>query len=161
MNEPRNADTLPIRPFDKLRDAQRIGEFFDQMGGESRAFFNRGGFNGNTAMDFFAPENAGRYKNHVFFMALDNDRMAGYYFLWDLDKSVPWLGIAVAEDWKGRHLGRALMAHAEAFAREHGKGGILLTTHTANLRGQALYEHSGYERLGMHTSGEFLYLKRF
>jgi len=152
---------LPIRPFDKLLDAPRVKEFFDQMGGESRAFFNRGGWNGNTAMEYFAPENAERYKHHTFYMALDGERMAGYFFLWDLDKSVPWLGIAVAEDWKGRHLGRDLMACAETFAREHGKGGILLTTHTANLRGQSLYERCGYERLGMHTGGEFLYLKRF
>ena len=70
-------------------------------------------------------------------------------------------GIAVAEDWKGRHLGRELMARAEKHALENGKGGILLTTHTANLRGQGLYERSGYERLGVHTSGEFLYLRRF
>jgi len=53
------------------------------------------------------------------------------------------------------------MAHAEAHARELGKGGILLTTHIANLRGQGLYEGCGYEYLGVHTSGERLYLKRF
>jgi len=156
-----DAGALPMRPFDKTLDAQRVRDFFDQMGGESRGFFNRGGFNARTTLDFFTPDAAERYKNHAFFMALDGERMAGYCFLWDLDKSVPWLGIAVAEDWKGRHLGRALMAYAEALAREKNKGGILLTTHTANLRGQSLYERCGYERLGMHTSGEFLYLKRF
>ena len=94
-------------------------------------------------------------------MALDGDRMAGYLFLWDLNKSVPWLGIAVAEAYKGKHLGRILMQTAKEYAMAQGKGGILLTTHVANLRGQGLYERSGYERLGIHTSGEILYLLRF
>lgn len=150
---------LPIREFDRTTDFERVKQFFSQMGGESRAFFNRGGGNENNALRFFEIDKCD--PNTVYFMALDGDRMAGYLFLWDMDKSIIWLGIAVAEDWKGRHLGRDLMAYAEDYAKAHGKGGILLTTHTANLRGQGLYEHAGYERLGMHISGEFLYLKSF
>jgi len=152
---------LPIRPFDKGCDEQRVKDFFAQMGGESRSFFNRGRWNENHTLGVFDPAKEEQYKNNVYFMALDGERMAGYVFLYDLNKSIPWLGIAVSEEWKGRHIGRDLMAQAETYAREHGKGGILLTTHTANLRGQSLYERCGYERLGMHYSGEVLYLKRF
>jgi ribosomal protein S18 acetylase RimI-like enzyme len=152
---------LPIRPFDKNLDLRRVKDFFAQMGGESRGFFNRGGGNEKGTLGFFEPGSEERYRNMSYFMALDGERMAGYVFLWDLDKSIPWLGISVAEDWKGRHLGRDLMAHAENHARKNGKGGILLTTHAANVRGQSLYERCGYERMGTHTSGEFLYLRRF
>ncbi|MCL2352665.1 MAG: GNAT family N-acetyltransferase, partial [Firmicutes bacterium] len=100
---------LPIRPFDKQTDKPLVEAFFAQMGGESRGFFNRGRGNEYSALAYFSPE--GR-PNTAYFLAEDNGRMAGYVFLWDLDKSVPWLGIAVAEDWKGRHLGRELMARA-------------------------------------------------
>ena len=151
---------LPIRPLNKETDRPLAEAFFAQMGGESRAFFNRGGGNERSTLAFFTAEEGAR-PAAAYFLAEDQGRMAGYVFLWDLDRSVPWLGIAVAEDWKGRHLGRELMAYAEEYARSLRKGGILLTTHIANLRGQGLYEASGYEYLGVHTSGERLYLKRF
>ena len=157
MDDKNKLPNLTIRAFEKTSEERaRVQAFFDQMGGESRAFFNRGNYNENKALSFFDPET----DNHssVYFMALDGDVMAGYMYLWCFDQSIVWLGIAVAEDWKGRHLGRALMKHAEAYARENGKGGIFLTTHAANIRGQALYERCGYKRMGMHDSGEILYL---
>lgn len=148
---------IAIRPFASA-DRQLVTDFFDQMGGETRAFFNRDDGNRHTAMQFF--DGAGA-QDTVRFLAEAQGRMAGYVFLWDMNKGVPWLGIAVAEDWKGRHLGRRLIEHAHAYARAAGKGGVLLTTGVANLRGQGLYERMGYERLGTHTSGEYLYLVRF
>lgn len=67
----------------------------------------------------------------------------------------------MADDYKGKNLGRKLMKKAEDYAISMNKGGILLTTHVANLRGQGLYERMGYEKMGMHKSGEILYLLRF
>ena len=151
-----NLDTLQIRRFEPA-DLILVGEFFDQMGGESRAFFNRGSWNQKDALGYFE----GKDRDVVRWMAVDQGRMVGYVFLWDLKKGVPWLGIAVSEDYKGRHLGRSLMQTAREYALSQGKGGILLTTHIANLRGQGLYERCGYERMGIHTSGEILYMLRF
>jgi ribosomal protein S18 acetylase RimI-like enzyme len=82
-------------------------------------------------------------------------------FLWDMATGVPSLGIAIAEDYKGRHLGRRLIAFAHDHAKKQGKGGVMLTTDYANLRGQGLYERMGYEKLGTSTLGSFLYLYRF
>jgi len=152
---------LPVRPFDKDIDLHRVKAFFAQMGGESRAFFNQGSWNENNTLAFFDDTKADEVKNTRYFMALDDNRMAGYIFLWDMHKSILWLGIAVAEDWKGKGLGRDLMAYAEDFAKSNGKGGILLTTSQANIRGLGLYIRVGYEYLGTHTSGEKLFLKRF
>lgn len=145
-----------IRPF-AAGDRVLVEAFFDQMGGESRAFFNRDDGNLLTALRFFdaAPQDT------VYFLAEADGRMVGYVFLWDMNKGVPWLGIAVAEDWKGRHLGRQLLEHAHQYARSLNKGGVLLTTGVANIRGQGLYERMGYERLGTHTSGEYQYIIRF
>ena len=47
-------------------------------------------------------------------------------------------------------------------AEETTKGGILLTTHMANVRAQALYTRCGFEQRGVHgQSNELLFLKRF
>lgn len=147
---------VAFRPFGS-GDRQLVEDFFNQMGGETRAFFNRGDGNRRTAMRFFDGEEG----DTVRFMAEAEGRMVGYVFLWDMGKGVPWLGIAVAEDWKGRHLGRLLLDHAHGVAKAAGKGGVLLTTGIANIRGQGLYERMGYERLGTHVDGEYLYLLRF
>ena len=50
---------------------------------------------------------------------------------------------------------------AKLYAKEHGKGAIILTTHVKNIRGQALYLKSGYTHLGTHTTGELLYIRYF
>lgn len=149
-------NSVKIRCFE-TGDKPLVETFFYQMGGETRAFFNRGRWNEKGALGFFE----GKDHNVIRWMALDNGRMVGYVFLWDLNKRIPWLGIAVAEDYKGRHLGGLLMQTAREYALSQNKGGILLTTHVANLRGQGLYEKSGYERMGIHSSGEVLYLLRF
>lgn len=145
-----------IRKF-RPSDRDMVNAFFDQMGGETRAMFDRNSGNRKDAMKYFD----GMDKNTIRWMAVDEGRMVGYVFLWDLDKSIPWLGIAVADDLKGKHFGRQLMQHAYYYSIENDKGGILLTTHVANVRGQGLYAHMGYEKLGMHSNGEILYLKRF
>ena len=44
---------------------------------------------------------------------------------------------------------RGLVAAVRDYCQTEGCGGILLTTHKNNLRGQRLYEHCGFERLGV------------
>jgi RimJ/RimL family protein N-acetyltransferase len=129
------------------------------MGEESASFFNVDRGNEKTALDF----TDGKLPEHLYFMAVDeaDPTPAGIAFLWDKSKRVPWFGIAVAEKYKGKHLGRRLIAAVRDYCEERGCGGILLTTHKNNLRAQRLYEHCGFERLGVHTSGELLYLLRF
>lgn len=147
---------LVIRPF-VPGDRPLVEDFFARLGEEGSFFFNRNRGNERMTLSWFD----GALKNIVFFMAELNGKMLGYVFLYDLDVKTPWLGIAVSEDAKGQHLGTRLMAHAEAYARQHHKGAILLTTHMKNVRGQALYEKSGYTRIGVHTTGELLYIHYF
>ena len=46
--------------------------------------------------------------------------------------------------------------------KDEGKGGLLLTTHTANLRAQCLYESCGFVCRGLCKNGtELFYLLRF
>ena len=150
-------DDILIRPM-VADDVDLVNEFFSVMGPEASAFFNRfGGNQQNTIQAIRNPSDTCAY-----FMAELDGKMAGYVFLWDLDTSIPWLGIAVREDLKGKHLGRRLIAHAQSYVRDQGKGGIQLTTHLANIRGQVLYETMGFQRMGIHgASGEFYYIFRY
>ena len=152
-------ENITIRPI-VPGDEDMINEFFAVMGPESTAFFNRGRGNQNGTLKFCREQNTDR---RIYWMAEDEEgKMAGLVFLWDLHTGIPWLGIAVREDLKGRHLGRKLIAFAQDYAAANGKGGIQLTTHLANLRGQVLYETMGFKRMGMHgESGEWYYLFRF
>jgi len=151
---------LPIRRMTG-EDKPLVQRFFAQMGEESASFFNRNQGNEKRTLRFCD----GELPDHIFWIAeaqTDNGpEIAGLVFIWNRESKIPWLGIAVAEEWKGRHLGRRLIAQVRSHCESIGCGGILLTTAQNNFRGQGLYEHCGFERLGVHSSGEFLYLLRF
>ena len=87
--------------------------------------------------------------------------MAGHLFIWDTDTAVPWLGIAVRDDFQGRGIGTFLLTSLFSVLQEEGYGGLLLRTAVNNTAAQRFYEKSGFIRLGTHPSGEYLYVKRF
>ena len=143
----------PLRAGD-AGDKALMEAFFDQMGFEARAFFNHGDGNRRfmeSYMDGTCPEQS------VHWIAEEDGKVAGYVFLTHCDTGIPWLGIAVAEFAKGRHLGRELIAVSQEWCRAHGRGGILLITHQANVRAQMLYGSCGFKRQGNHSSGEVLF----
>ena len=150
------ADSLEIRRF-RPDDRERVNGFFDSLGFDARMFFNRLDGNRQNALRYFD----GTLENTIQWMACDGDIMAGYVFLWDVDSSVVWFGIAVADAYQRRGLGWRLAQTAISWAKKHGKGGVLLTTHAANFKAQALYEKCGFRRIGTAFDGEWLYLLRF
>lgn len=139
-------------------DENLINEFFNRMGGESRALFNRRDYNRKGVLkQCRTPLPTRRY-----WLALLDKEMVGYVFFLDWDTSIPELGIAVRDDLQGKHLGKELMRYAMERATSEGKGGICLTTHTANLRAQALYESMGFVCMGQCKNGtELFYLYRY
>ncbi len=157
-----DVDQAKIRVLEK-NDVQLVLEFFDQMAGDTRAMFNRGDVNRIRALKHLcSPENDAQ----IHFAAVVNNPdgteiIVGYVFLWDIDKKIPWLGIAVREDWKGHHLGRRLLSHIDEWAEPQGYGGLMLTSVPANIRAHSLYVRMGFEYMGSHPNGEFLYIKRF
>jgi len=151
-----NLEEIKIREFTS-GDKDLVDAFFGQMGGETRALFDRDSGNHKNALKYFS----GEAKNKIYFLAEHRGIMVGYIFLWDIDTMVPWLGIAVHDEYKGKRLGRKLMQFLIDYARNKGKGGLLLTTHISNIRGQGLYDRMGFERMGTYLDGEVLYLLRF
>ena len=89
-----------IRPV-TAEDEALIDDFFAVMGDESRAFFNRHDGNHQSAINFCRnPEEKCQY-----FLAESDGVMIGLVFLWDLHTTIPWLGIAVRENMKGKQQG--------------------------------------------------------
>jgi len=152
-----------IRKF-LIDDRNLVVEFFDQMGGESRSFFNRADGNRNNALLFF--DKNGDEPNAIRFLSSVTDEngkeiMTGYVFAWDMDTGVPTLGIAVRDEYKGKGLGRLLIQHLLNYLKENNYGGVMLTTSFANVRGQSLYTRMGFEHIGTHVSGEMLFILKF
>lgn len=139
-------------------DENAINEFFDAMGAESRALFNRRGYNQRGVLKYCArPDKTRRY-----WIAETDGKMIGYVFFLDYNTSIPTLGLAVRDDLRGLHIGRELVSFAQSVAKDEGKGGIQLTTHVANLRAQTLYENMGFQCMGLCKNGtELFYLFRY
>lgn len=137
-------------------------EFFDQMAGDTRAMFNRNDVNRYRVVEYLNS----MPKDQIHFAATvktddGSEKMVGYVFLWDIDTKLPWLGIAVREEWKGHHLGRQLLEYIDAWAAPRGYGGIMLTSIPANIRAHSLYSRMGYVYYGVYPDSEFLYIKRY
>lgn len=153
-------DSLKIRLL-VPEDREKAGVFFSKLGEEGAGFFNCGRSNEIRTYDFCD----GKLPDHIFWAAVHEnggeEEIVGIVFLWDRWSMIPWLGIGITEEWKGRHLGRRLIGAAREYCEQIGAGGILLTTAVDNVRGQGLYERCGFEKLGMHQCGEYQYLLRF
>lgn len=144
-------------------DLPMVLEFFDQMAGDTRAMFNRGDINRIRAIDHLSRkgDDGQRHFAAVIRDGSGVEKMVGYVFLWDADRKIPWVGIAVREEWKGKRLGRRLMGYLDDWARPRGYGGLMLTSVPANIRAHSLYVRMGFEYLGVYSDGEFLFVKRY
>ena len=154
----RTADGICFRAL-TFEDTALVNEFFDAMGGESRALYNRTDYQRTRALKYCNRQND---PTRRYWMAEQDGKMLGFVFLTDWDTTIPALGIGVRDDLKGKHLGSRLMDLAIDEVKRAGKGGIRLTTHIANLRGQMLYEKKGFKCMGQYTNGlEVFYLLWF
>lgn len=157
-----NPDEASIRKLE-TQDMGLVFEFFDQMAGSTRAMFNRGDVNRIRVVEHLSRTTE---DNQVHFAAVvknddGTEKMVGYVFLWNLDTKIPWLGLAVREDWKGHHLGRRLLQHLDDYLKPRGYGGVMLTSVPANIRAHSLYTRMGFEYFGVYPDSEFLYIKRY
>lgn len=160
MNENRSdgyfADGIVFRRM-VPSDREAVQSFFDEMGTDSAAFFNVDHGNEKRVMEFFE---TGK-KDHVFWVAEAGNVIVGLAFIWDIGSRIPWFGVAVRDGWQGKHIGSGMVLSVCDICRAEGRGGILLRTAERNLRARTLYVRCGFEQIGLHPSGELLYLKRF
>lgn len=141
----------------EMSDKNKIAEFYASLGERSAYFFNENHGNEKRTMGFFENGKPG----HIFYVAFEGEELVGHAFIWDIDKSVPWFGIAVRDSAQGKGYGTAIINEVFVDIRSQGYAGLLLRTATDNIPAQHLYEKCGFEKLGVHPSGQYLYLKRF
>jgi GNAT superfamily N-acetyltransferase len=60
-------------------------------------------------------------------------------------RSVEIMGLVVEEQRRGAGVGRALLAHVEAWAREKGETKVTLRSNVIRTRAHAFYQRLGYE----------------
>ena len=152
-----------IREF-TMKDKEIVTEFFDQMGGESRSFFNRANGSRASALSYFEKNGEEPEIKRFLSSIIDENGkeiMTGYILAWDMNIKVPMLGIVVREEYKGHGLGGLLITHLKNYLESNGYGGVMLTVSFANMRGQALYARMGFRHIGTHPMGELLFLLPF
>lgn len=147
---------MTIRPI-TMNDRPLVEDFFAVMGEYSSSFFNVNRGNEKRILKFFD----GTLENHVVWIATKEvegkELMVGLVFLYHAHLLVPELGIAVRDGYHGQHIGTDMINFVKDYTHETGCGGMTLITAQTNFKGQRLYEHCGFQRQGVHTSGEFYY----
>jgi len=83
------------------------------------------------------------------YVGLDGEEIVAYFFLWDVRKPVPVLGIGIADAWQNSGLGQRLMSMLIDDARELGRDGIYLTTMLDNDRAYHIYLKMGFIDIGL------------
>lgn len=141
----------------KYSDKEMVQSFFNNMSENSAGFFNIAHGNERRTMEFF--ENG--KKDHNFFVVTDEKEIIALSFIWDINTSIPWFGIAVSDKFQGQGIGKLFIENIFVRLQKNGYGGLFLRTAEANIRAQKLYEKCGFERIGSHPSGEYLYIKRW
>lgn len=88
------------------------------------------------------------------FVALDGERVCGFaavgYASWNRRVTVE--DIEVAPGHRGRGIGRALMDHADGFARERGADHLWLEVSSVNLPAVQAYRRMGFVLCGLDTA---------
>lgn len=120
-------------------------ELFDQY----RSFYGQPP-NRALAMDFLRERLKARESTVL--LAQQNRHWVGFCQLYRSFSSVACKrtvilnDLYVDESCRGAGVGRVLIAHAVALAKEEGAGCLCLETAETNIRAQALYESLGFER---------------
>jgi len=93
--------------------------------------------------DFAAQIAAGK----VFIAVDDNDHLLGFIVFYPQDGHILLENVAVLPLLAGRGVGKALIHHCEARARELGFAAVELYTNEKMIANQAIYPHLGYAEI--------------
>ena len=126
-------------------DAGLLVRFFAALSESSRATFRPHPFTEEAAAEVVRAVEKGRT---AAFLAVTGDgEPVVYGFLSDLRLAKPTLGVAVADGWQDRGLGRGMVEHLVEVARRLGRRGVQLTVDDANVRAIRLYEAAGFREV--------------
>jgi ribosomal protein S18 acetylase RimI-like enzyme len=144
-------------------DAEHVVDFYHALSDETWRFYNPHPRD-RDYLENLVSSLPNRPDQALFMASTQQDGheiMIGTVFFWDWTRRVPWFGICTRDGWQGQGVGDRMTAHAVEYAHQHGKGGILLTTHKENFRAQALYNKYGFETIGTDSRDEWLMILRY
>ena len=90
----------------------------------------------------------------------DDDRPVGYVIVDEVDGNAHIEQLSVRPERQGSGVGRALIERARAWAAEHGRTAVTLTTFSDVPWNRPLYEHLGFAVIGEHEIGPELHAVR-
>ncbi|RKX76815.1 MAG: hypothetical protein DRP60_07130 [Spirochaetes bacterium] len=136
-----------ILQYRKLQqgDEKLLSTFNAALSEKSRTLFMPHGYNIETLAKVINRAESGEDAAYI---ALDKERIAAYWFLWWFNTPFPVLGIGILDEFHGLGLGKQLIQHLINLAETGGCEAIELTTALDNEAGQALYEKTGFKRIG-------------
>jgi len=82
-----------------------------------------------------------RYINHVLLL---NDKIVGYFIASYVAGEVTLLNIAIAPEYQGQGLGKALLIYLQGFSRELAQQEIWLEVRASNQTAIKLYQKLGF-----------------
>ena len=123
-------------------DRAALQSFNRELSTDSRRLFLPHAYDDATVAKALARSESGE---DLILGLFTGDRLVGYFFLWYFTRPIPLLGIGLADDFRGRGLGRPMMQILLAAARASGREGVELTTCLDNERAFALYQKVGFE----------------
>lgn len=127
----------------KLRktDFEKLYEFFLSLSERTKYFFHPHPFDRKTAEKLCKEKD----KNTERFIAIIDEKIVGYGFLWNLNTDFPSLGICIRDGFQGKGIGKRLMEYLINFAKRKNKKGLCLTVYRDNERAFNLYKKFGFE----------------
>jgi ribosomal protein S18 acetylase RimI-like enzyme len=144
-----------IRDYDAARDAVALRACFVELQETERAFDPRAPRGEAIADAYLARmfERCAKWAGHVFVAEADGG-VVGFACVWgrvppqevddDPADAAYVSDLVVLPAWRGRGLGRALLARVEAYAREQGVASIGIGVMHPNRDARRLYERLGY-----------------
>ena len=140
----RNGQRVAVRRL-ATGDGPALQQFNAALSEASRNLFLPHAYDDGTIAEIIARSEQGRDRTYI---ALADNTVVGYGFLWDFEEPVPVLGIGLADAWQGQGLGEPFMELLIRDAKIAGRDGIELTTVPENGRAFALYRKMGFEHTG-------------
>ncbi len=123
--------------------APSLLRFYEGLSDSSkRTFHPLGDHTTPEACRTIARDNAADKKYDL--LALEERRVVGWGFLWDLDSDAPTFGLAVADDCHGRGIGSTLMDRVVETAQERRLPQVILSVVRDNDKARAMYERRGF-----------------
>ena len=135
----------PLIRLLKSDDANGLREFYNGLSSESLRLFLWAPWPRTSSAKEIARNAAG---DRCDLVALAGDRVIAWAFLMRMQTDLPHLGIAVADDYQNKGLGRQLMSKLIERARRTGKKKIDLIVVQDNTRAQRLYQSFGFTMHG-------------